>query len=161
MALLVPAVALLRRLPSVLKEGEMKYLFLLFLLIQPFHAMACSDESQDKLPTFAKLIKEGDDADVLIFYPKKFESADAGSVSIIYFNNKEFRLLVNTNVQDIRPDEHEVDPDQYKISNLTLNMAVIDDIEILIEYWYPPSPDGSVLMCSPRRHFKLRDIIKA
>ena len=139
----------------------MKYLYLFLLLVQPFHAMACSDEAKDELPTFAKLIQEEGETDVLIYYPKKFEGADAGSVSIIYFNNKEFRLSVRTTVQDIRPDEHEVDPDQYKISYIVLNMAVIDDIEVVIEYWYPPSPDGYFLMCSPRRYFTLRDIIKA
>ncbi|WIO75259.1 hypothetical protein QP938_04945 [Porticoccaceae bacterium LTM1] len=138
----------------------MKHITFLLILLT-FNSFACNQVSEAKEEVFAKIIRRDSEAvDIVIVYPDKFENAKVESFSFVLFQDNEFFMYVDSSILKHDSGAVEIDLDQCSWSYIAVKESALDDIEIVVSYRWPPTEDGTVVVCGPEKRHKLSEIIK-
>jgi hypothetical protein len=141
----------------------MKYLA--FLLLFPFAILACSTDSDiNELTPYALIVNPAkvpqDIEEIGVFVPSEVENAKALSMNIAYFNGEKLMLQTSINIDVLDDTDMEIyqNVKGYSIAYFYLNMSQVDNVLITVNYRFPRTKGGGMIMCE-KRSYKLSDLM--
>ena len=138
----------------------MKLSILFFALVSPI-AFGCEVEANAQSLLITKVVqKDHEGVDLAVVYPDEYQGAKVSSVTLVVFDGDEWLMTTSLPVTKYGFDFEGVDLKDQSWSHLSVSNSVLEKLNVMVSYRWPPGDDGSIIVCGPELKANVADLVK-